>query len=181
LRHSIGANLAGYSWAAWTMHTPAHLDLCVELPMSIRLREDVRPLLVPDWSSRRLHQRSPGICEWRCRVVAVPLLQGGFIVIRMLRGFAPVFALVAVLSLAATACALDTKGKIKTVSADKNEFVMNDADGKAWTFAAAPACKVTVNDKESKLADLQADDEVQVTYEKVGDKLSASAIKATRK
>jgi hypothetical protein len=102
-------------------------------------------------------------------------------VIRMLRGFAPVFALVAVLGLAATACALDTKGKIKTVSADKNEFVMNDADGKAWTFTAARDCKVTVNDKEGKLADLQADDEVQVTYEKAGEKFNASAIKATRK
>ena len=38
-----------------------------------------------------------------------------------------------------------------------------------------------MNDKEGKLADLQADDEVQVTYEKVGEKFNASAIKAARK
>ena len=101
--------------------------------------------------------------------------------IRVLRGFAPVFALLAVFALASSAAAAEAKGKIKTVTADKNEFVMNDADGKAWTFTAAPTCKVTVNDKESKLADLQADDEVQVTYEKDGDKNNCTVIKATRK
>ena len=38
-----------------------------------------------------------------------------------------------------------------------------------------------MNDKESKLADLQADDEVQITYEKDGDKNNCTVIKATRK
>jgi len=99
----------------------------------------------------------------------------------MLRGFAPVLALVAVFALASTALAAETKGKIKTVSADKNEFVMSAADGKAWTFTATKECKCTLNDKEGKLADLQADDEVQITYEKDGDRLNATAIKATRK
>ena len=101
--------------------------------------------------------------------------------IRMLRRLAPVFALLAVFALASAAAAADTKGTIKTVTADKNEFVMNAADGKAWTFMAARDAKVTLNDKEAKLADLQANDEVQVTYEKVGEVLTASAIKATRK
>ena len=32
-----------------------------------------------------------------------------------------------------------------------------------------------INDKEGKLADLQVDNEVQVTYEKEGDKLIATA------
>jgi hypothetical protein len=102
-------------------------------------------------------------------------------VIRMLRGFAPVFALLAVFALASSALAADAKGKIKTVTADKNEIVVTDSDGKAMTFTAARDCKVTVNDKESKLADLQADDEVQITYEKDGERMNASAIKATRK
>ena len=101
--------------------------------------------------------------------------------IRLLRGFAPVFALVAVFALASTAFAAEAKGKIKTVTADKNEIVVTDADGKAMTFTAARDCKVTVNDKESKLADLQADDEIAITYEKDGEKLIASSIKATRK
>jgi hypothetical protein len=102
-------------------------------------------------------------------------------VIRMLRQIAPIFALVAVFALASSALAADAKGKIKTVNADKNEFVMNDADGKAWTIQAAKDCKFTLNDKESKLSDLQADDEVQITYEKDGDRLVASAVKANRK
>ena len=101
--------------------------------------------------------------------------------IRMLRHLAPVFALVAVFALAGSALAADAKGKIKTVTADKNQFVMNDADGKAWTINAAKDCKIQLNDKEAKLSDLQADDEVTVTYEKDGDKLVASAVRATRK
>jgi hypothetical protein len=102
-------------------------------------------------------------------------------VIRMLRRFAPVFALVAVFALASTAGAADAKGKIKTVNADKNEFVVQDADGKSWTFMATKDCKCTLNDKEGKLADLQADDEVQITYDKDGDRLNCTAIRATRK
>jgi hypothetical protein len=99
----------------------------------------------------------------------------------MLRQIAPVFAFVAVFAFATTAFAADTKGKVQTVSADKNEFVMKDAAGKAWTIHGGKTCKITVNAKESKLADLQADDEVQVTYEKDGEKLVASSVRATRK
>ena len=101
--------------------------------------------------------------------------------IRMLRRLAPVFALVAVFTLAGSAWAIDAKGKIKTVSADKNEFVMNDADGKAWTITMAKDAKVQLNAKDAKLADLQADDEVAIVYEKDGDKLVASSVKAVRK
>ena len=101
--------------------------------------------------------------------------------VHILRRFAAVLALVAVFGFAATAFAADAKGKIKTVSADKNEFVIADADGKNWTIMSSPTCKFTLTDKEAKLADLQADDEVTVTYEKDGDKLVASNVKATRK
>ena len=101
--------------------------------------------------------------------------------IRVLRQIAPVLALVAVFALASTALADEAKGKIKTVNADKNQFVMNDADGKSWTFTAARDCKLTLNDKEAKLADLQANDEVQITYTKEGDRLECTAVKATRK
>ena len=101
--------------------------------------------------------------------------------IRFLRQIAPVFALLAVFAFAGSALAAEAKGKIKTVTADKNEFVMNDNDGKAWTFQAGKDCKIQVNDKAVKLADLQADDELQITYEKDGEKLVASEVKATRK
>lgn len=101
--------------------------------------------------------------------------------IRMLRQIAPVLALVAVFALAGSAWAAESKGKIKTVTPDKNEFVMNDSDGKAWTIHAAADCKINLNDKVVKLADLQADDAVQITYEKDGERLVASEVKATRK
>jgi hypothetical protein len=102
-------------------------------------------------------------------------------VIRFLRGIAPVFALIAVFTLASAAIGAEAKGKIKSVAADKNEFVMTDDTGKSWTIMAARDAKVQLNAKDSKLADLQADDEVQITYEKDGEKLVASSIKATRK
>jgi hypothetical protein len=102
-------------------------------------------------------------------------------VIRILRRFAPVLALLAVFTLASAAFAIDAKGKVKTVTADKNEFVMTDDTGKSWTIMVAKDAKVQLNGKDSKLADLQADDEIQISYEKDGDKLVASSVKATRK
>ena len=77
--------------------------------------------------------------------------------------------------------AAEAKGKVKTVSADKNQFVMTDADGKTWTIHAAKDCKLTLNNKQAKLGELQADDQVQITYQKEGEKLVASAVRATRK
>jgi hypothetical protein len=102
-------------------------------------------------------------------------------VIRILRRFAPVLALLAVFTLASAALAIDAKGKVKTVTADKNEFVMTDDTGKSWTIMVAKDAKVQLNGKDSKLADLQADDEIQISYDKDGDKLVASSVRATRK
>jgi len=102
-------------------------------------------------------------------------------VIRILRRFAPVLALLAVFTLASAALAVDAKGKVKTVTADKNEFVMTDDTGKSWTIMVSKDAKVQLNGKDSKLADLQADDEIQISYDKDGDKLVANSIRATRK
>lgn len=102
-------------------------------------------------------------------------------VVHILRRLTTVLALVAALGFATTAFAADAKGKVKTVTADKNEFVIADADGKNWTIMTGKECKIQMNDKDAKLADLQADDEVTVTYEKDGEKLVATSIKATRK
>ena len=91
-------------------------------------------------------------------------------------------ALVVVLLLGLTmpVMAADAQGKVKTIDADKNTFVMTDANNKNWTFELTKECKVTINDKESKLSDLKADDRVAITYEKEGEKLLASAVRATR-
>jgi len=92
-----------------------------------------------------------------------------------------VLVLALLLGLTATAMAAETKGKIKSVNADKNEFVMSDANNKDFTFHLNRDGKVFINDKEAKLSDLKADDEVNVTYEKKEDKLHASEIRCSRK
>jgi hypothetical protein len=84
-------------------------------------------------------------------------------------------------AVAATAYAADTEGKIKSVAADKNEFVMTDGNNKSWTFILDKGGKVIINDKDAKLADLQAGDTVKVTYEKKDDKLMASEVRVAKK
>jgi len=90
-------------------------------------------------------------------------------------------AVLFLLTCAVTARAADAKGRVKSITADRGEVVMADDAGKNWTITAAKDCKVRLNDKDSKLEDLQTDDEITVTYEKDGDKLVARTIRATRK
>lgn len=87
-------------------------------------------------------------------------------------------AVVALVVFAMPALAADetAKGKIKSVQADKNTFVLTDAKAKDWTFEMSATSKVKLADKDGKLADLKAGDEVTVTYEKKGEKLICSAI-----
>jgi hypothetical protein len=73
------------------------------------------------------------------------------------------------------------KGKIKTLTADKNEFVLTDANGKDWTFQMERDAKIRLNNEDSKLDQLKEGDEVRVTYEKLGDKFVAKEIRCTRK
>lgn len=99
--------------------------------------------------------------------------------IRFLRRFAPAVLLVCVFALPAAAA--DARGKVKSVTADRRQFVMADDAGKSWTVTVAPDAKVLLNDRPTKLSDLQTDDEVQVTYEKDGERLVATAVRVTRK
>ena len=101
--------------------------------------------------------------------------------IRLPKVFLGLLALTLLLSLALPVLAAEAKGKIKTVTPDKHEFVLSDANQKDWTMHLSKDGKVFINDKESKLADLQAGDEVIVTYAKEGEKLSASEVRCTRK
>jgi hypothetical protein len=106
-------------------------------------------------------------------------------VIRLPHRDHPIFAAVVALAFlgmsALPALAADAKGKVKSVTADRAELVMVDDAAKNWTITAAKDCKVKVNDTDSKLEDLQAGDEITVTYEKDGDRLVARSIRATRK
>jgi hypothetical protein len=83
-------------------------------------------------------------------------------------------------ALAAPALAADAKGKIKTINADKDEFVITDADGKDLTFMLDKDAKVTLADKDVKLKDLKKDAEVEVKYDKKGDILIAKEVKCKK-
>lgn len=74
----------------------------------------------------------------------------------------------------------EAKGTIKSVAADKDQFVLTDKDKKDWTFDLDEKAKVSVNDKAGKLTDLKPGDEVTVTYEKKGAKMIAKEVRAKR-
>jgi len=101
--------------------------------------------------------------------------------VRLPKWFVVVLALIVLVGLAMPVLADETKGKIKSVSADKKEFVFSDKDGKDWTFQMAEDAKIKLGDKDIKLNELKAGDEVTVTYKKVGDNLIASEVLCERK
>ena len=72
------------------------------------------------------------------------------------------------------------KGRIVSVSPAKNEFVLTQ-NVKDLTFQLAKDGKVFLNGAEGKLASLQAGDQAVVTYEKQGQRLTASVVRCTRK
>jgi hypothetical protein len=90
-------------------------------------------------------------------------------------------AVALLLSLAMPVLAAEAKGKIKTVTPDQHQFVLTDANQKDWTIHVTKDSKIFVNDKESKLSDLQAGEEVTITYQKEGDKLIATEVRCTKK
>src|SRR5262249_18763645 len=102
--------------------------------------------------------------------------------IRLPKWFVVVLALALVLGLTAPVLAAETvKGKIKSVSADKNEFVLTDNNGKDLTFQTNAQSKVQLNNKDSRLNDLKTGDQVTVTFDKEGDKMIAKRIDCDRK
>jgi len=74
-----------------------------------------------------------------------------------------------------------TQGQLRSVTADKNQFVLTDTDGKNWTFMLADGAKITVNNRASQLQDLKAGDLVRVTYEKRDGTLFAQEIRTVAK
>jgi hypothetical protein len=76
--------------------------------------------------------------------------------------------------------ALDVKGRITVVRPDKNEVVVSE-NIKNWTFQLTKDGRVYLNDRESKLGDLQAGDDAIVTFDRQGELLFAREIRATRK
>jgi biopolymer transport protein ExbD len=101
--------------------------------------------------------------------------------VRLPKWLVVALALVLIVGLATPVLAAETKGKIKSVSADKNQFVFTDQDGKEWTFDVDKDAKIRLADKALKLDELKAGDEATVTYEKQGDKLIAKEVRCEKK
>jgi hypothetical protein len=78
-----------------------------------------------------------------------------------------VSAAAAIVLLAGAAAAADTVtyGKVKSVNADKKEFVLTDAANKDWTFKIGDKVVINRGGKESQ-SDLQAGDAVSLLYDK---------------
>src|SRR5262245_31448336 len=89
-------------------------------------------------------------------------------------------ALALLLGLTMPVLAEEVKGKVASVDAAKNQIIVKD-QGLDRTFLLDAGAKVTINDKEGKLADIAAGDEVTVTYEKKGEQHMASEIRCTQK
>jgi hypothetical protein len=74
------------------------------------------------------------------------------------------------------------QGKIKSVTADKNEFVLTGKDdAKDYKFQLDLRAKVQVNKTAGKLEDLKTGDQVTVMYRKEAGKMMATKIQCTRK
>jgi hypothetical protein len=85
-------------------------------------------------------------------------------------------ALVAILSNAALAADAIAQGKIKSVEANKKEFVLTDMNGKDWTFDLADHFTISRGEKEGKFEELKPNDEVSIAYDKGITKYTASYI-----
>jgi Cu/Ag efflux protein CusF len=96
--------------------------------------------------------------------------------VRLPKWLVVAFALAILVAFAAPSYAQVTHGKIKNVTADKKEFVFTDRDGKDWTMAVADNARIRLTDKDLKLNDLKAGDDVAIIFEKEGGKLIAHVI-----
>ena len=74
------------------------------------------------------------------------------------------------------------QGKIKSITADKNEFVVTGKeDAKDYKFQLDTKAKVQLNKRAGKLEDLKTGDEVTVNYKKENGKMMAMKIQCTRR
>jgi hypothetical protein len=89
-------------------------------------------------------------------------------------------ALVFLAALAAPALALEAQGTIKSVTAEKEQLVVTDANGKDWTFHLEKDGKIQLGDKEVKLNELKAGAKVTIKFEKKDGKLMAQEIRCEK-
>ena len=100
--------------------------------------------------------------------------------IRLPKWLLLVLAITLLVAVAAPALADEVKGKIKSITADKREFTVTDADGKTHEFVLNEDGKIKLGDKDGKLNDLKEGDEVTITFEKKDGKMMVSEIKCKK-
>lgn len=94
---------------------------------------------------------------------------------RMPKWIYAVLTLALVLGLALPALAADTKGVVKTVTAEKNEIVVTIA-GRDYPFQVAANAPIKLGAQAGKLADLKPNDQVTVSFTQAENKLVANQI-----
>ena len=94
-------------------------------------------------------------------------------------GLFVLFALTLVLGMAGVGLADESKGKFKEALADKETFVVTE-DGQDRTYQLDAKAKILINDRESRLNDLKAGDNVTVTWQLRNDRRVASMIACKR-
>jgi Cu/Ag efflux protein CusF len=92
-----------------------------------------------------------------------------------------ILVLVALAVLVSPALAAEAKGKIKSVTADQDRFVVTSDDGKDLTFQMGKDAKIQLNNRDSRLRDLKVGDQVRVTYQEQGGQMIVSEVRSTRK
>ena len=93
---------------------------------------------------------------------------------------AGVLALALLLIVSAPALASDAKGTILTVDANNHTFELTTADGNVLSFRAYITVDVRINDDPQSMWELQAGDEIAVTYEVDNGELVATEIRCAR-
>jgi len=75
-------------------------------------------------------------------------------------------ALTLIFGMTAPLVAAEATGKIKSVEAAKNQFVLTDVNQKDWTFQLTKDAKIFVDDKDALITDLKKDQEATIKYDK---------------
>jgi hypothetical protein len=112
-------------------------------------------------------------------IAAVNLLKEAFTMKTLRLGMFVLFALTLALGMASVGLAEDSKGKFKEALADKETFVVTE-DGQDRTYQLDAKAKILINDRESRLNDLKAGDNVTVTWQLRNDRRVASMIACKR-
>jgi len=93
---------------------------------------------------------------------------------------AAVLALILLAGAASSLLADDIQGKIASINIEKNQLVVTE-NFKNWTFQLGKDGQVFLNDRPSRLGELQVGDNAAVSFTRQGERFLASVVRCTRK